>query len=109
MEPAVHASARACRCHIPQSSGRPAPFSRATRIEPGCKSPMQPTNTSVKTAPVNAAAASSTVPTWPIITLSAMPISIWLTWLSMIGSASASVGRSSRIHLDMTPIANNPV
>jgi hypothetical protein len=41
-------------------------------------------------------AASGTVPTRPIITLSITPMSIWLTEPRMIGTASASVARASR-------------
>ena len=63
---------------------------------------MHPTKITPNTAPVKDAAASSTVPTRPIIIESVIPISIWLTCPTMIGKARASVCRSSCIHLIMT-------
>ena len=52
-------------------------------------------NTSVNSPCAKADAASGTLPTRPIITVSVMPISIWLTCPTTMGKASASVGRSS--------------
>ena len=47
------------------------------------------------TLPANADAASGTVPTRPIITLSITPMSIWLTWPIVMGIARWSVDRAS--------------
>src|SRR5208283_3436320 len=92
----------------PASSWRPAPLARDANTATGVSSPTPMMKKRLKTPTPKDDAARGTAPVRPIITLSAIPMSIWPTWPMTIGTARSSVARDSRMTSFIDEIYSGP-
>src|ERR1017187_4152887 len=93
--PATSARASPCRRNSPASSWRPAPLALDANTATGVSRPTPTMKKMLKTPTPNDEAARGTAPVRPIITLSVIPMSTWLTWPMVMGIARSSVARDS--------------
>ncbi len=93
--PAANARRSPCRRNSPASSWRPSPLDLDANTATGVRRPTPTMKKTLNTLTPKEDAASGTVPVRPIMTLSVMPISTWLSCPIVIGIARSSVARAS--------------